>query len=267
MKFFYLSLVVLLAPFMGLAQSKYAALDEEALRKVFSTKTVYHLKGGITFPQLRSTGGGSAMSNQIFGTNTSFYLGATAGVPLVSLGPVPIYFEPGIMFIGKGGTIDFAFTTDDATLNWRAVSSSNRLDSYNLQVPFNLATQLKLGPGKFMVSFGPFVSLALGGSFISDITFDDMNGIRHINSDRRTLKFGTASSSSDIYRMEVGMNFNVGYQRKNWSLLVGFESNFTGHDDLSLSTFDLGSSYGEARSSSPHTLKSTLVSIGVGYSF
>lgn len=262
MKNFYVLLVMLLCPFFGLAQSKYAALDEDALRKVFSTKTVYQLKAALTFPQLIST---EATSIQVFGTNTSFYLGASAGVPLTSLGVVPIYFEPGIMLIGKGGQMSFAFKADDATLNWRTALSSSRLDSYYLQIPFNLATQIKIGQGKFIVSLGPAISLALGGSFESSIFFDNIFDISH--NIKRKLKFGTASSSSDINRMEVGMNFNVGYQRNNWSLLFGFESNFTKHDNVSLSTFDLGPVYGEVRGSNPSTLKSILTSIGVGYSF
>jgi hypothetical protein len=149
-------------------------------------KTTFGVRAGINFQNLTGKdGAGNDRDNKI---KAGINLGVNAEVPIAP----DFYVQPGLLFSTKGAK--------DKT--YRKINTSL---SY-LEIPINLLFKPELGDGKLLLGFGPYVGIAVGGSY------KDANG------NKRDFKFANkitlAEANTDPYarRMDFGGNLLAGYE-------------------------------------------------------
>jgi hypothetical protein len=118
-------------------------------------------------------------------TKPAFTIGAAFDVPVGS----SMSFRPSLNYVQKGGHIKMTGMEDKLTINY-------------LEVPLNIAYDLKTTTGKYFLGAGPSLSMGLSGK-------DKWSLDRESGSDK--IKFGP---HDDFKRFEAGLNFLMGYQSK-----------------------------------------------------
>ncbi|OQP55991.1 hypothetical protein A4H97_20615 [Niastella yeongjuensis] len=125
------------------------------------------------------------LDNKIKGT---INIGLNAEIPFAT----DFYIQPGLLFATKGAK-DKTFRK----VNYRL--------SY-LEIPINLLFKPELGDGKLLLGFGPYLGIAVGGSFTDGAGNKFQYKFAH--------KVTKAESLSAFYtrRTDMGFNFLAGYE-------------------------------------------------------
>jgi hypothetical protein len=151
--------------------------------------TSFGVRAGINFQNLTGDdGNGHKLDNKL---KTGINLGLNAEIPIAE----DFYIQPGLLFTTKG-----AKDKTYRKVNYRL--------SY-LEIPINLLFKPELGEGKLLLGFGPYIGIAVGGSYT------DPNGNK---SDYKFAgKVTQAENASAPYarRMDFGGNLLAGYELSN----------------------------------------------------
>ncbi|HET9744442.1 MAG TPA: porin family protein [Chitinophagaceae bacterium] len=126
---------------------------------------------------------------------TGITVGLLADIPLGSSGS----FMPALNFVQKGGKLNEDGMNDKLTTNY-------------LEVPLNVAYNLKLRNGKFFIGAGPALNMGLSGK-------DKWSWGTESGSDK--IKFG---KDKDFRRFDAALNFVTGFVGKG-GMMVSFNYN------------------------------------------
>jgi hypothetical protein len=159
------------------------------------------LFGGVNFQNIN---GKAANGNQLTNTLvTKFHIGINGELPIA-----PDFFvQLGIQYMGKGskGAVQFTDNAGNHTI-------SRTLNLNYLEVPLHLIYKPRVGPGNFILGFGPYFGYAISGN----AAFTGSNA--PADSD---LEFINTAPTTDVNnliyfkRIDVGANIVVGYQLQN----------------------------------------------------
>src|ERR1700741_2029790 len=106
------------------------------------------LRGGINFANVTITDSGDIDENK---TLTSFQVGFSGDLKIIPF----LFFQPGIIFTGKGSKTEAGETTD-ATY-YRATTNP-----YYIEIPANFVLKSP-GPIRLFVGAGPYIAIGVGG--------------------------------------------------------------------------------------------------------
>lgn len=195
----------------------------------------FGIKAGATFSKFSLSN--NSETHYTASSLTSFYAGGTVNIPLFSV----LSIQPGLLLVGKGGNTQLPFIPP--------ASIDTKFSPFYLEIPMNLMTQFELGPGTFFVGGGPYFSFGVGGKIKK--TFVDQSGASEIEKDA-SIQFGS-DASHDLNKTDFGLNVLLGYQLNN-------SVNIHGGYSFGLANID-------PDDSSPPSLKNSVISMGLGYSF
>src|ERR1044072_8141905 len=108
-------------------------------------KTTIGVRAGINFQNITGKdAAGNKIDNKI---KAGINIGLNAEVPIAE----DFYVQPGILFSTKGAK-DKTYRKINVRLSY-------------LEIPINILFKPELGDGKLLLGFGPYIGIAVGGSF------------------------------------------------------------------------------------------------------
>ena len=152
-------------------------------------KTTIGVRAGINFQNITGKdAAGNKIDNKI---KAGINIGLNAEVPIAE----DFYVQPGILFSTKGAK-DKTYRKINVRLSY-------------LEIPINILFKPELGDGKLLLGFGPYLGIAVGGSFT------DANG--HKEKYKFAGKVTASEASTHIYMrpLDFGFNFLAGYELSN----------------------------------------------------
>ncbi len=171
------------------------------------------LKGGVNLANVSITNDGDIDDNKML---TSFQVGFTGNLKIAPF----LFFQPGILFTGKGSKTQSGETTD-ATY-YRATSNP-----YYLEVPANFVFKTPTGPIKFFAGAGPYIAVGVSGKNKVDgkllgTSFSSEKSIEWSNDDPSTLDYEEGSGYGIMKRFDYGLNGIAGIETKNIVLSANY---------------------------------------------
>ncbi len=171
------------------------------------------LKGGVNLANVSITNDGDIDDNKML---TSFQVGFTGNLKIAPF----LFFQPGILFTGKGSKTQSGETTD-ATY-YRATSKP-----YYIEVPANFVLKTPTGPIKFFAGAGPYIAVGVSGKNKVDgkllgTSFSSEKSIEWSNDDPSTLDYEEGSGYGIMKRFDYGLNGIAGIETKNIVLSANY---------------------------------------------
>jgi Outer membrane protein beta-barrel domain len=171
------------------------------------------LKGGVNLANVSITNDGDIDDNKML---TSFQVGFATDIKITSF----FYFQPGILFTGKGSKTQSGETTE-ATY-YRATSNP-----YYIEVPANFVFKTPTGPIKFFAGAGPYIAVGVSGKNKVDgkflgTSFSSEKSIEWSNDDPATLDYEEGSGYGIMKRFDYGLNGIAGIETKNIVLSANY---------------------------------------------
>jgi Outer membrane protein beta-barrel domain len=171
------------------------------------------LKGGVNLANVSITNDGDIDDNKML---TSFQVGFTGNLKIAPF----LFFQPGILFTGKGSKTQSGATTD-ATY-YRANSNP-----YYIEVPANFVFKTPTGPIKFFAGAGPYIAVGVAGKNKVDgkllgTSFSSEKSIEWSNDDPATLDYEEGSGYGIMKRFDYGLNGIAGIETKNIVLSANY---------------------------------------------
>jgi hypothetical protein len=170
------------------------------------------LKGGINLAIVSITNDGDIDENKML---TSFQVGFSGNIKIVPF----LYFQPGILFTGKGSKTESGQTTD-ATY-FRATSNP-----YYIEIPANFVLKTP-GPIKFFAGAGPYIAIGVAGKNKTEgkflgTAFSSEKGIEWSNDDPSTLDYEEGAGYGIMKRFDYGLNGTAGIETANIILSANY---------------------------------------------
>ena len=170
------------------------------------------LRAGVNIANVTTTNDGSIdKANSL----TSFQVGLIGDIHLASI----LYFQPGLVFTGKGSKTQSG-NTSDATY-YRATSNP-----YYIEVPANLILKSP-GPIKFFAGAGPYLAIGVAGKnkvngkFLG-AAFSSEKNINWSNDDPSTFDYEEGAGYGIMKRFDYGFNGTAGIETKKAVLSVNY---------------------------------------------
>ncbi|MEO6613503.1 MAG: porin family protein [Chitinophagaceae bacterium] len=170
------------------------------------------LKGGINLANVTITNDGDIDDNKML---TSFQVGFTGNIKVIPF----IFFQPGILFTGKGSKTQSGETTD-ATY-YRATTNP-----FYIEVPANFVFKTP-GPIRLFVGAGPYIAVGIAGKNKVDgkflgTSFHSEKNIEWSNDDPSTLDYEEGAGYGILKRFDYGLNGTAGIETSNIVLGVNY---------------------------------------------
>lgn len=161
------------------------------------------LRAGVNLANISITNDGSVDENKML---TSFQIGIIGDVKIASV----LYFQPGIVFTGKGSKTQSGQSTD-ATY-YRATSNP-----YYIEIPANLVFKSPTGTVKFFAGAGPYLGIGIAGKNKTDgkllgNSFHSEQNIEWSNDDPTTLNYEEGAGYGIMKRFDYGLNGTLGIE-------------------------------------------------------
>jgi len=171
------------------------------------------LRGGVNIANVTTTNNGNISDANSL---TSFQAGFIGDIHLASI----VYFQPGVLFTGKGSKTQSG-STSDATY-YRATSNP-----YYIEVPANIVFKSPTGPVKFFAGAGPYIAVGVAGKNKVDgkflgTAFHSEENIEFSNDDPTTLDYEEGSGFGIMKRFDYGLNGTAGIEFKKTVLSVNY---------------------------------------------
>jgi len=167
------------------------------------TSTSFAVLAGVNLQNLNGKDYlGEKLDNKLI---TGFHAGVNAQIRLAS----EFYFQPGLLFTTKGAKNEDGLFTTTYRLSY-------------IELPLNLVFKTVLGPGYFMLGFGPYLAYGIlgkvknegsGSTVESDIEF------------KNTIELSDPLSTSYFKPLDAGGNIFVGYEL-NGGIFINLNSQF-----------------------------------------
>lgn len=148
---------------------------------------------------------------------TSFQVGIVGDVHLASV----LYFQPGILFSGKGSKIEIGRPTE----NFYAKQTTN---PFYIEVPANFVIKLPFNTeSHFFVGAGPYAAIGVAGKAktekkVLNFTSNSDNKIVFSNDDPTTFNEEEGTGLGVIKRFDYGVNGLLGIEGKKLVLSAGY---------------------------------------------
>src|SRR5215813_10747691 len=145
----------------------------------FSQQSRAIVKAGVNLANVSTTNNGNIDDANML---TSFQVGLLGDIHVASL----LYFQPGVLFTGKGSKIEIGRPTE----NLYVKQTSN---PYYIEVPANLVVKLPFNnESHFFIGAGPYGAIGIAGKAKTDanvlgFTSQTENSIKFSNDDPSTL--------------------------------------------------------------------------------
>ena len=171
------------------------------------------LKGGINLANVSITNDGDIDDNKML---ASFQVGFTGNLKIAPF----LFFQPGILFTGKGSKSESGKTTD--ANYYRATSNP-----YYVEVPANFIFKTPKGPVKFFAGAGPYLAVGVAGKNKVDgkffgTSFHSEKNIEWSNDDPSTLNYEEGSGYGILKRFDYGLNGIAGIETKKIVVSAGY---------------------------------------------
>lgn len=160
------------------------------------------IKGGVNFANISISDDGDVDENK---TLTTFQVGITGDIRIVPF----LFFQPGILFTGKGSKTQSGETTDATYFR----ATSNPL---YVEIPANFVLKTP-GPIRFFAGAGPYLAVGVAGhnevegKFLG-VAFKNETDIEFSNDDPTTVDYEEGAGYGIVKRFDYGLNALVGIQ-------------------------------------------------------
>jgi hypothetical protein len=183
-----------------------------ALFAICTTAQSQILKGGINFANVSISNDGDIDEAKML---TSFQVGLTGNMKVLPF----LYFQPGILFTGKGSKTQSGETTD-ATY-FRATTNP-----YYIEIPANFVLRTP-GPIHLFVGAGPYIAIGVAGHNKVDgkflgTSFHSEEDIEWSNDDPSTLDYEEGAGYGIMKRFDYGLNGLAGIEMAHIVLGVNY---------------------------------------------
>ena len=171
------------------------------------------LRLGVNLANVSITNDGDIDENKML---TSFQVGFSANLKIAPF----LFFQPGILFTGKGSKTESGKTTDPNY--YRATSNP-----YYAEVPVNFVFKTPTGPVKIFAGGGPYLAVGIAGKNKVDgkflgTSFSSEKSIQWSNDDPSTLDYEEGSGYGILKRFDYGLNGTAGIETKNIVLSANY---------------------------------------------
>lgn len=171
------------------------------------------LKVGLNLANVSITNDGDIDKAKML---TSFQVGLTGNIKIAPF----LYFQPGILFTGKGSKTQSGEVTDPTY--FRATSNP-----YYVEIPANFVFKTPTGPIKFFAGAGPYIAIGVAGKNTTDgkflgVAFHSEKAIAWSNDDPSTLDYEEGSGYGILKRFDYGLNGLAGIETKKLVLSVNY---------------------------------------------
>jgi len=145
----------------------------------------------------------------------SFQAGVIGDIHVASI----LYFQPGLIFTGKGTKTQ---SGTEGSANWYKASSN----PYYLEMPLSFILKTP-GPVKFFGGAGPYLAVGIGGKNKAEgallgTGFKSEKSIEWSNDDPTTLNNEEGAGFGIMKRFDYGLNGSVGIEGKSAVLSVNY---------------------------------------------
>ncbi len=171
------------------------------------------VKGGLNFANVSITNDGDIDEANML---TSFQVGFSGDVKILPF----LFFQPGILFTGKGSKTQSGETTD-ATY-FRATSNP-----YYVEIPANFVFKTPTGPVKFFAGAGPYIAVGVAGKNKTEgkflgVAFNSEKSIEWSNDDPSTLDYDEGAGYGIMKRFDYGLNGTAGIETSHLVLGLNY---------------------------------------------
>ncbi len=171
------------------------------------------VKGGLNFANVSITNDGDIDEANML---TSFQVGFSGDVKILPF----LFFQPGILFTGKGSKTQSGETTD-ATY-FRATSNP-----YYVEIPANFVFKTPTGPVKFFAGAGPYIAVGVAGKNKTEgkflgVAFNSEKSIEWSNDDPSTLGYEEGAGYGIMKRFDYGLNGTAGIETSHLVLGLNY---------------------------------------------
>lgn len=171
------------------------------------------LKAGLNLANVTITNDGDIEKNNML---TGFQLGLTGNIKMAPF----LFFQPGILFTGKGSKTQSGNPGDFSY--YRATSNP-----YYIEVPMNFVFKSPTGTVKFFAGAGPYLAMGVAGKNKVDgkylgISFNNEKSIEWSNDDPATLDYEEGSGYGIMKRFDYGLNGTAGIETKSTVFSVNY---------------------------------------------
>ena len=170
------------------------------------------IRGGLNLANVSITDDGSVDENN---TLAGFQAGVLGDVRIIP----GLYFQPGILFTGKGSKTRSGESTD-ATY-YRATTNP-----YYIEIPANLVLKTP-GPVRFFAGAGPYLAIGIAGKnkvegkFLGS-SFSSEQNIEWSDDDPSTLDYEEGAGYGIMKRFDYGLNGTAGIEFPNTVLSLNY---------------------------------------------
>lgn len=160
------------------------------------------LKGGVNLANISINNDGGVDDNKML---TSFQVGLSGDIKILPF----LYFQPGILFTGKGSKTQSGATTDPTY--YRATTNP-----YYIEVPANFVLKTP-GPIRLFAGAGPYLAIGVAGKNKVDgkflgTSFSSEKSIEWSNDDPSTLDYEEGAGYGIMKRFDYGLNGTAGVE-------------------------------------------------------
>jgi hypothetical protein len=178
-------------------------LGSSAVLIATAQKSSVILKGGLNIANVSVTSDGDVEDAKSI---TSFHAGIVGDLKLAKI----FYFQPGILFTGKGSKTQSGQQSD--ANYYRATSNP-----YYIEVPANFVFKLPLGQTKLFAGAGPYLAVGVAGKNKAEgrylgFEFDNESDINFSDDDPTTLNYEEGAGLGLIRRFDYGLNGIAGIE-------------------------------------------------------
>lgn len=170
-------------------------------------------RGGVNLANISVTNDGDIDDNKML---TSFQVGVTGNIKILPM----LFFQPGVIFTGKGSKTQAGETTD-ATY-FRATSNP-----YYIELPANFVLKAPTGPIKLFAGAGPYIAIGVAGKnkvngkFLGT-SFSSEEKIEWSDDDPSTLDYEEGAGYGIMKRFDYGLNGIAGIEMRRSVLSVHY---------------------------------------------
>ncbi|MBL7723004.1 MAG: PorT family protein [Chitinophagaceae bacterium] len=170
-------------------------------------------RGGVNLANISVTNDGDVDDNKML---TSFQVGVIGNIKILPM----LFFQPGVIFTGKGSKTQAGETTD-ATY-FRATSNP-----YYIEIPANFVLKTPTGPIKLFAGAGPYIAIGVAGKnkvngkFLGT-SFSSEEKIEWSNDDPSTLDYEEGAGYGIMKRFDYGLNGIAGIEMSRSVLSVHY---------------------------------------------
>jgi hypothetical protein len=172
------------------------------------------LRGGVNFANVSVADDGDVDDAKML---TSFQVGFTGNLKILPF----LYFQPGILFTGKGSKTQSGEPTD---ANYFKATTN----PIYLEVPFNLVFKFGANGGpNFFAGAGPYIAIGIAGKNKTEgkffgTAFNSESDIDWSNDDPTTLNYEEGVGFGIMKRFDYGLNGTAGIDLKKAVLSVNY---------------------------------------------